>query len=145
MHRLDHWFLILLRNSCHAYGEENQDSTTASCLQKSLSIYMADCANLDLNTTYNPNSRILIGLTVFCKLQPYKLDLWPKLECNFYTVRQQLTIKFHLLLGIRLVCYGISWLVYKETKPTVVERDLEINNEGYQADMEKNPNTATNL
>ena len=36
------------------------------------------------------------------------------------------------------MCYGISWLVYKEAKPTVVERELEINNEGYQADMEKN-------
>ena len=57
MHGLDYWFFILLGDSCHAYGEENQYSTTVPCLQKSLSIYI-------YNPTYNPNSRILIGLTV---------------------------------------------------------------------------------
>ena len=45
---------------------------------------------------------------------------------------------FHIL-GIGLVCYGISWLVFKEAEPTVVtEKHLEINNPGYEGDMEKN-------
>ena len=44
---------------------------------------------------------------------------------------------FHIP-GIGLVFYGISWLVYKEAEPTVVKKDLEINNPGYEDDMEKN-------
>ncbi|XP_028402271.1 solute carrier organic anion transporter family member 4A1-like isoform X2 [Dendronephthya gigantea] len=82
------------------------------------------------------------GPIIFGHIVDLSCDIWQKVcgktgFCMIYDMDDLMTqcaIIVGTLCGIGLLCYFITWLVYKEAEPVAVKREFELNNPGYQSD-----------